>query len=376
MTVLVIADSPAFTSSYGGIARHFGTSMAKRGVDVAFVSFQHPGAKLVFESDGFRFPHYGAASGWHRAADAVREFDPDLILHIRDYQSIAEGTVAGAYSVRKISCGKPVWGWLPVMDETVSPAYVNAMHREYDTILAFTPSGAELLGNAGVVRDRLEVLMPGVSAAYSDPEGPTVNLGRPGVPLVMSVGVHDQDRKTFPVLMRAYRSVVANTDLDFYLHTAQVGTFHLLEHISDQGVTGHWLFPMFYDKAQGLSEETLAKYYRTARAYVAVGTGEGLDLPAMEAAALGRMVIAPDFPNHHDVLREYPDELKRLVLTHPIPRQTSWEWLMDADSLAAALSDVTGAVPSPDAGRAYYSEHSWDVAADRFMEIAHRRGFE
>ena len=50
--------------------------------------------------------------------------------------------------------------------------YIEVLLRESDLVLAFTRAGAERFGNAGMVRDRLDSLQLGVSASYSDPEGP------------------------------------------------------------------------------------------------------------------------------------------------------------------------------------------------------------
>jgi glycosyltransferase involved in cell wall biosynthesis len=371
---LLLSDAPNFTSSYGNIARHFADAVRPHGVEVGFCSFQHSGEKLIYRYNGHDYPLYGAGTVF-RAADAVKDFQPDVVLHMREPVALVPRFYPQAYSVRAIAEGHPVWGWTAVQAETVAYDYVDAMHREYDLVLPFTECGGELLGNSGIVRDRIETLVPGISAAYGEPEGPTVNLGRPGVPLVMSVGVHDQDRKAFPVLMRGYREIVEDVDLDFYLHTAMTGAFDMLTHARDMGVSGHWLFPMFYDKSQGMSEEHFSKYYRTAHAYATVGTGEGLNMPLLEAACMGRFVIAPDMPNNREVLEGYPEDLKAFVSTFPIPRVTSWEWLPDPVSMGKALRRVPDAVPSADDGRAHFALHSWERTAERFVEIAHKRGF-
>jgi hypothetical protein len=343
------------------------------GVDVAFGSLQHAGLPLIYRFNGREYPHYGCNPP-HRITDAISDFNPDLILHIRDIVAQIPRLYPGAYSVRSQAHGRPVWGWVPVQHETVPFDYVTALHKEYETILTFTAAGAELLGNSGVVRDRLEVLVPGVSSTYGRPEGTVAEgYGRPHVPIVMSVGLGTQDRKCFPALMRAYAEVRDSIDLDFYLHTGSVGAFDLLEHSRVLGVSGHWLFPRGYDPGIGVTEEAMAMRYRKAVAYVSLGTGEGLDMPLMEAAAMGLVLIHPNEPNRTEVVSDF--EGRRLTYaTAPIPRVNNWEHLPDPHSLAQCLYQLREAVRSPQAGRNYYLRHDWKSCAERFLGIVEDRG--
>ena len=50
------------------------------------------------------------------------------------------------------------------------------------------------------------------------------------------------------------------------------------------------------------------------------------------------------------------------------------ERLIDPEDLARALLLVDGAAPDPAAGRRYYEKHSWARIAEKFLEIAKRRG--
>jgi hypothetical protein len=378
--VLLLSDAPGLPASYANIVRNFADAVAPRGVEVAFGSLQHMGWPLKFEFNGRSYAQYGCNPP-HRITDAVNEFDPDVVIHVRDpVVHIPRLFPQGNYSVRsQVQNGAAVATWVPVQHEVSPWDYVAALYNEYSVIMPFTAAGADNLGNLGIPRDRLDPLQLGVSASYSDPAGPVATgYGREGVPIVMSVGLGGQDRKAFPVLMRGYRHALAadpTLDLDFYLHTSMFGAFDLPEHARMMGVDGHFILPRGYDPGIGLTEADLASRYRRATAYASVGTGEGWDMPLSEACALGRVVILPDEANRREVAGDYRGP-KLVVRTFPMPRTTSWERLIDPSDLALALLQVKTLKPDPEAGRDYYSRHSWATVADRFMEIAERRGWK
>ena len=376
MKVLLLSDSPGLPASYANVVRWFADAVSEKGVTVAFGSMQHMGYPLKFEFRSRTYQHFGCAPP-HRITDAVLEFDPDLILHVRDpIVHIPRFFPQGFYSVKAQAVnGAPTATWVPVQHECLPWDYIDALHREYDAVLPFTRAGVEVLGNHGLVRDRMDPLLLGVSPAYSDPEGPVATgYGRDKVPIVMSVGLGGQDRKAFPVLMRAYREIAGAVDADFYLHTTLVGAYDLAEHARIMGVDNHWIFPRGYDPNIGYTEEELAGRYRRALAYVSVGTGEGFDMPLSEACCLGRAVFFPDDANRMDVTSDYEGP-KFPVKTFPIPRATNWERMIDTADLARQLARLPNLSPDPRAGREYYKRHSWSTVATAFLEIAKRRGW-
>jgi hypothetical protein len=366
------------TTGYGNIARHFGRGLLQVGHDVGFASLQHVGEKLWYRCGEDLVPHYGA-NPIQRLPAAVKDFAPDLVLHIRDVVAHIAKWWPSAYSLRGLTDGVPVWGWTPVQHLPVPWDYVDAAMREYDRTLVFTRAGRDALCNAGHMRNLVDALMPGVSPAYAQRQGPAADVGRKDVPLVMTVGVADQPRKMYPILMRAYKKILGRVDLDFYLHTLVAGAYDLLAHINELGVQGHWLFPASHNPLWGMPEEEMARHYRRATAYAAVGTGEGLNLPLMEAAAMGRYLIYPSFPNNEEVVHDYGG-ISRAVKTRRIPLTTSWEWVMDEDDLAAALERVPaiakelGTAEDQEAATEYYDRHSWRATVHDFLAIAEREG--
>jgi glycosyltransferase involved in cell wall biosynthesis len=372
--VLLVTDTPAIPTSYANCARFFADAVAPLGVEVAFGSIQHMGERLTYEFNGRGYRHYGCNPPY-RIRAAVEDFDPDVVLHLRDpVPLIPKYFPNGNYTVKGQAGGRPTWHWVPVQHETLPWDYIDALHREADVVLPFTVVGGEALGNAGLVRDRIEPLPLGVSPSYSDPEGPVATgYGRPGIPLVMSVGLGHQDRKAFPVLMRAYREVIGEIDLEFYIHSMEVAAFDLLEHIKMLGVDGHWMFPHLYDPQFGYPEEEFATRYRRATAYASVGTGEGWDMPLSEAAALGRVMFVPNDPNRLEVVSDY--EGPKLVFdTFPIPRSMNWERLPDPHSLAQQLLKLKDLKPDPAAGRRYFEKHTWKKTAEQFVKVLQSRG--
>lgn len=373
MKLLLVSDSPLFTTGYANIARQFALSLPEH-IEVAFGSLQHMPGLLYFEADGRRFRHYGC-NPVQKLEDAVADFRPDLVMHLRDVLAHVKRWYPSAYLLRPYTRDATVWGWIPAQHLRMPWEYVDICMREYDMTLMFTKHGVEAMGNAGHVRNTLDWLMPGVSPSYSSPIGPVADVGRKGVPLVMSVGVHDSPRKMFPLLMRAYSEIAGRVDLDFYLHTYQLGAYDLLEHASQLGVQGHWLFPFTYFKERGVDEGELARIYRRATAYASVGSGEGLNMPQMEATAMGKYIIFPDFPNNREIAEGYPQKLTRPVKVHEVPAQTmAWESVMDVHDLAGALADVPVKETDPDAGRKYYEVHAWEKTAKRFVELLDREG--
>ncbi len=374
MKLLILSDSPLFTTGYANIAREFALSLPAD-IDIAFGSLQHMPGLLYFDAGARRYRHYGCNPA-QKIDDAVSDFSPDLIIHIRDILAQVHRWYPASYQLRSLTRGTPTWGWVPVQHLVMPWEFADTCMKEYDLTLTFTRSGIDALCNAGHVRNTIDWLMPGVGKPYSEPEGPVADVGRKGVPLVMSVGVHDSPRKMFPMLMRAYREIMADVDLDFYLHTYQVGAYDLLAHINELGVQGHWLFPFTYFKERGVPVDELVRIYRRASAFVSVGSGEGLNMPEMEAAAMGKMVIFPDFPNNMEVTEGISPKLRRPVKTHVMPAQAmAWESLMDVDDLSRALAEVPSSIGDPEGGRAYYKKHSWEVTADRFVSLLKKEGF-
>lgn len=378
MRLLLISDSPTLSTSYGNVVRHFAHAVSQLGVSVAFGSVQHSGVPLTFTHRDRSYSHFGCLPPY-RITDAVREYNPDLVIHVRDpVVHIQRMYGVQTYSVRgQMANGAPCWTWVPVQEETAPRDHVQALHAEYDVVMPFTRAGAEALGRAGMVRDRLEPLQLGVSEAYSDPGGRVAfGYGREGVPVVMSVGLGHQDRKMFPLLMRAHREAVSADpvfDADYYLHTTMLGAFDLAEHAAILGVDGRWMFPRGYDPMTGYTEEELASRYRRAQVYASTGTGEGWDMPLSEACSLGLSVVFPQEPNRLEVTADYGGP-KFPVRTFPIPRQMSWERVMDTVHLGKRLRQAIAAAADPVAGREYYRRHSWDTVAARFLEITKARG--
>ncbi|MBF6555471.1 MAG: hypothetical protein IVW52_04765 [Acidimicrobiales bacterium] len=377
LKLLLISDNPATPASYGNAVRHFADAVSSLGVEVAFGALQVAGLPLRYEHDGRSYPLYGCAPPY-RIAAAIEDHDPDVVMHVRDPVAMVPRLFPGSYSVKAPARGKPVLQWCPVQHEFLPWDYVEVLLRESDLVLPFTKAGADRLGDAGLVRDRMEPLPLGVSPAYSDPGGPAaVGYGREGLPLVMTVGLGGQDRKAFPLLMRAFRearSTDPTLDYDFYLHTTAAGAFDLVEHARMLGVDGRWIFPKGYDPGIGYPEEDLASRYRRAVAYVSTGTGEGWDMPLSEAAALGRVLVYPDEPNRNEVVSDYGGP-KLPVRTFPFPRTTNWERMMDVSDLAEQLLKLRDLRPDPAAGRAYYAAHTWAKTAERFVEIVKERGW-
>ena len=371
--MLIVSDSPLFSTGYANIARNFALSLPQD-IDIAFASLQHMPGMLRYESDGRSFRHYGCNPP-QKLEEAMADFEPDLVVHIRDVLAHVQKWYPPAYSIKAYCRDTEVWGWVPAQHLIIPWEFADACMREYDLTLTFTKAGVDAMGNAGMVRNTLDYLVPGISSAYSSPEGPAADVGRKNIPLVVSIGVHDSPRKMFPLLAAAYKKVMGRVDLDFYLHTYQAGAYDLPAHINETGTRGHWLFPYSYFKEKGVDEAMMARIYRRANAQASVGSGEGLNLPLMEASAMGRMVIFPDFANNMEVTEGVPGKLRRPVKTHVSPVQAmAWESIMDIDDLAAALEAVPAATPDPEAGRRYYEQHKWANTAERFMSMVKGRG--
>lgn len=379
MRLLIFTDSPTLPTSYANVGRYFADAVSQLGVEVAFGSLQHSGNVLTYEYNGRTYQHFGCAPT-HRIPVAIRDYNPDVIMHIRDPVALSPKLYhPQSYSIKAHARGRPVIQWVPVQHELLPYEYVEVLHRESDLTLVFTKAGVARLGNAGHVRDRMDYLPIGVSPAYSDPEGAEAHgYGRVGIPIVMSVGLGNQDRKAFPVLMRAYREALSSDptlDLDFYLHTTPAGAFDLVEHTKMLGVQGHWMFPRAHDPGIGNTEAELAMRYRRALAYVSCSTGEGFNMPLSEAAALGRVMIHPRTPNETEVLEDYEGP-KLSYGTHPIPRANNWEWLPDPEDLAVQLLKLRELKTDPAAGRRYYERHAWPRVAERFMGLVKDRGWK
>jgi glycosyltransferase involved in cell wall biosynthesis len=140
-----------------------------------------------------------------------------------------------------------------------------------------------------------------------------------------------------------------------------------------------------YDKAAPvifyndlLSDEDMPRVYATATHYISMSHGEGWDLPMMEAAASGLLLIAPD----HTAYRTYLDpSVATLIPSHEVPSAVPGEhgilftganwWEPDRDAAVEAIRDAIRGFDRPIASpRDFVLGHwTWEHATARLIEI-------
>jgi glycosyltransferase involved in cell wall biosynthesis len=127
-----------------------------------------------------------------------------------------------------------------------------------------------------------------------------------------------------------------------------------------------------------LSDEDMPRVYATATHYISMSHGEGWDLPMMEAAASGLLLIAPD----HTAYQTYLDRsVATLIPSREVPSAVpgehgilfagaSW-WEPDRDAAVEAIREAIRGFDRPIASpRDFVLGHwTWEHATARLVEI-------
>jgi glycosyltransferase involved in cell wall biosynthesis len=333
--IVLISDSPNINTGYGVASHNLGRELRRLGHDIAFIGFTATGAPTYHRLDGEEVPLYSGSSTL-AIERAFIDWKPDVAIHIRDAFVHTSRWHTHPYSLMNIPDRPKILLWTPIQAENLPSEFVNVCINECDFCVTFTKWGSDVLLFQGVPSNRMSSIWLGFDPETFKPF--EVNREEYGFsekrPLIGSVGIADQYRKGWPILLQAF-SIAKNKfpDLDLYLGTSPEGHYSLTHHADKLGLKGSLIYPQRYDKNWGLPSEDMAGLYNCLDAYVTTSIAEGFNLPMLEAFACGIPVICTDLPNHREILG---DPAFFIPSRKQFPTAWSFEWLADAE-LAAEL---------------------------------------
>ena len=327
------------TTSYGVIAYFTARELMKRGHDVAFIGMQHAGAPILVPVKGEQVVMYEGQTPLS-VQRAFLDWKPDVGIHIRDAFAHTPRFFPGAYSFQGLR-GKPkMVGWVPVQNDMLPQDYIDACQREYDLTVTWCEYGKETLLFQGLPFNKLEVIPLGYDPEVYRPlkdqgEALKAKFGfKKGVPLIGSVGVNDQHRKGWPILLKAVSFLKKKMDVDVYLHTPPEGAF-LIPHFATQfGMKGQVGVASTYDKTWGRPFEEANELYNCFDVYASSSIEEGWNMPITENLAVGNPVVCTDMPQHHAAAGDAAYYVKT---SKTYPTGWSFGYLADPEDMAVQI---------------------------------------
>lgn len=342
---MILTDQPGLNTSYGIIGRGLGEQLLKMGHEIAFVGFGQVGRSNFKLSEGSTAVVYDGTTS-HNIEGAFLDWRPDLGIHIRDLFGFIPGFNPSPYSFVGLQKHPPILNWTAVQAADYPKEYAQAAIEQGSLCVAFTQWGANELVREGVPAERVEYCWNGYDDSVYKPlfelcdHERKKNLKKklgwdPERPVIGAVGVADQYRKGWPILLKVASIVKKKIpNLDLCLWTLPSGYYRITHFAAAMGMKGSLLFPKHYRKGLGVSAETLCEVYNGRDAYVTCTFAEGFDVPAVEALACGTPLAVTDFPNHREVLADCSEYLPSIQY---YPTNWGWENLVYPPEKAAEI---------------------------------------
>src|SRR5579883_1394923 len=227
MKVAIASDSPSFSTGYGVAASQLGKYLLKEGYEVAFISFQHGSAPLYHRVDSNSYLPVYSGSTQQNIDRSIREIKPELIIHIRDAFAHIPKYYPAPYTL--VGRGAKVILWVPVQGAPASGIH-RRMQQPCRPCCSTYRMGKGAASLPGVPGNKLDAIPIGYDPSIWYPK--QVSKEDYGFAadrkLVGSIGINDQYRKGWPILIKAAAIALRKVDLDLYLHTAELGHYDLI----------------------------------------------------------------------------------------------------------------------------------------------------
>jgi glycosyltransferase involved in cell wall biosynthesis len=337
--IVLISDSPNINTGYGVASHNIGRELRKLGHDIAYIGFTAAGAPAYHKLDSEEVPIY-EGNTTVSMEKAFLDWKPEIGIHIRDAFAHSPRWHTHPYSLVNIPNRPKIILWTPIQSDNLPNEFVQACINECDFCVTFTKWGSDVLLFQGVPSNRMSSIWLGFDPDIFKPtevKKEEYGFSEKG-PLIGSIGISDQYRKGWPILLQALSLAKDKfPDLDLYLGTSPEGHYSLTHHADKIGVRGSIIYPARYDKTWGLSSEEMAGLYNCFDAYVTTTIAEGFNLPLLEAFACGVPVICTDLPNHREILG---DAASFIPSRKQYPTSWSFEWLADPEAAAELIVKV------------------------------------
>ena len=366
MKVAIASDSPSFSTGYGVAASQLGKYLLKEGYEVAFISFQHGSAPLYHRVDSNSYLPVYSGSTQQNIDRSIREIKPELIIHIRDAFAHIPKYYPAPYTL--VGRGAKVILWVPVQGAPLPQEFIDACNNHADHVVALTEWGKEQLLFQGVLGNKLDAIPIGYDPSIWYPK--QVSKEDYGFAadrkLVGSIGINDQYRKGWPILIKAAAIALRKVDLDLYLHTAELGHYDLITHARSAGLSGHLLFPAGYDKGWGIDEWKLSSIVNCFDIYASASIAEGQSVPLLEAAAAGKQLLVTDMPVYREVFGNYAVYAATYQL---YPSTWSFDYVADPADMAEQMVQMLEKPFDPSAQLEHVKKYSWPQLIGKWKEV-------
>lgn len=330
MKILILSDGVNVHSGYGALARAFARALTSLGHTVVNGSFQHVAGPAADAKTGVMIY---AADNVMSISRTVELVAPDLIIHIRDLFAHTPTFFDKSYSLREYRGRIKLMDYTMVQSDPMPFEAATAAVENFDLVLVPTEWSMRRLAEAGVPFDMMAVVPPAID--WMDIRVKNLPKSYFGLSqdrrAVYSIGVHNQARKNWAGLLKAF-SLMKHDDAELFLHSAD-GAFHLESYIAHLGLSGRVVMPKSIIATWGRPE--LAAIYDVVDLYMSMSTAEGINLPLIESMAHGLPCVATGHPNHVELMGDlclYPRT------EQVMPSTWSFEYLPDPAD-AAQLAD-------------------------------------
>lgn len=310
MRALVITDGLNMPSGYARLASALlaGTPAHH---EIGFASFQLPGGPVEYQGH----PVYSAFTQ-ERIDWAITDFAPDVVLVIRDLFTFTPEYFSMAFSLPRDVRGAI---YTAVHSSPLPLSIRKKAMKSVDCVIVPTEWSRGVVTEIGIPWNRTFVVTPATTVTREKKK-------RTKKKIILSVGVHDDYRKAWPILIKAFERVYTGEE-ELWLKTAS-GAYSLQDHINATNVPDDAVKILPYDK---LSDRPIP--WSLATAYASSSIAEGINMPAMEALIQGIRPVIGNHPNH---LELFPDSI--FASTARIyPSLWGFDWIPDIHSFARGL---------------------------------------
>jgi len=366
--LMFYGDSPSVASSYGMISYYLGKALMKKGVEVAWMALQYgTGGAIPFEGGKIY------AGDVYSIEDGLRDFKPDILLHIRDNWVFTPEFYQGAYSFKALwdKYGFKQINYTPVQAIPLPDAFINSVREQAHLTLVTTKWARDYLLSEGIDEGKLDYLYHGVdfSVFYNKP---TPNL-TDDTKRFMFVGANYDYRKNIPFLLAAfkrYKEISGDEKAQLYIHANIIGYYHLPTFIKALKFKPDEVMfkqvQQFRNFGVGMPHKSLADLYNWANVYITATHSEGFDIPVLEAMAVGLPAIMTDFPVHREVFERF-DRAYFIKSRQDYATVWGFEWSPDLDDAVELMLKVPAGKKNRDS--ALFKDFNWGNIADRFLKI-------
>ena len=374
----LISDLPTINTGYGVAVLGLGKYLSKMGHDVSYIGLQAIGSPTYIDFDKKRIPIY-SGSNLFEIDKAFQDLSPDLGIHCRDPFAHTPKFFQGAYSFQSLRSKPKLALWAPVQADMLPQDFVDACTREADICVTFTAWGKETLMFQGVPFNKLESVHLGYDPEVFKPltvdqkrkEKEQLGLSA-DKPVIGSVGINDQYRKGWPLLLKALSIVMRKMDVDAYIHTSVEGNFLMSHFIKQFGIGGKVAFPLVYDKTWGFSPEKMNATENCFDIYASTSIEEGFSVPLAENLSIGNSIVGTDMPVYREVLGDfgYFPETRKWY-----PSQWTLSWLASPEDTAAKIIQAIRERGEPSAEERqqkqleFAKRYSWESIAKQWLAL-------